>query len=351
MKKNILFLITFLFFQNLFSQGLPEKLCGIWEGKDRYIFIEEMEEEVVVVLKEYYGWYLDRAAESLEKSEKYPRSLNAATHKTPEHVKIELNKTLLTQNSLEDKIYEKVDECAWEIKLNYSKFENNLIPVAVINDELYTNFCTKSPQWNEQGKLIIDSNGQWIGNATTRGITINSQITDQNIELLLITENKMYNLRYWYSDMDYLNESVLFKYGAEEFQVPKHIFSCGNNYSCVTGKSKKVRNTMPAEILDTDFNQGKFKMNSQKTVMALDSEPYLKQLADKNTFEALIQIIKEQNSKRKPDPKPLFPEEELDWHWDLIDLLEKDNQIIQEVRERQRSFGPRAKDIKNISNK
>ena len=34
----------------------------------------------------------------------------------------------------------------------------------------------------------------------------------------------------------------------------------------------------------------------------------------------------------------------LDWHWDLIDMLEKDNQLIQQVRARQKEFGPRGKE-------
>ena len=55
-------------------------------------------------------------------------------------------------------------------------------------------------------------------------------------------------------------------------------------------------------------------------------------------------MVKEANARRKPDPPPLFPESKLDWHWDLIDMLEKDNTLIQSVRERQRAFGPRAKD-------
>ena len=77
----------------------------------------------------------------------------------------------------------------------------------------------------------------------------------------------------------------------------------------------------------------------------MNEEPYLKQLADQNTFEELIKIIKEANSRRKPDPPALFSESDLDWHWEMIDLLEKDNHLIQAVRERQKAFGPRGKDL------
>ena len=58
-----------------------------------------------------------------------------------------------------------------------------------------------------------------------------------------------------------------------------------------------------------------------------------------------MKIVEEANKKRKPAPPPLFPAEDLDWHWDLINQLEKGNKIIEKVRERQKKFGPRAQDI------
>lgn len=58
-----------------------------------------------------------------------------------------------------------------------------------------------------------------------------------------------------------------------------------------------------------------------------------------------MEIVRQANSRRKPDPPPLFPEKELDWHWELINQLEKGNKTIEEVRERQRNFGPRPGDL------
>ena len=68
-------------------------------------------------------------------------------------------------------------------------------------------------------------------------------------------------------------------------------------------------------------------------------------LSDKNDFESLMQIVKSSNSRRKPPSAPLFSESDLDWHWDLIDYIEKNDKKIQEVRQRQKDFGPRAKDL------
>ena len=65
MKKIFLSLFTLLFFLTpIFSQNL-DNLYGIWEGKDRFVFIEpgeNNETEIVILLKDFYGWYYDRVA-------------------------------------------------------------------------------------------------------------------------------------------------------------------------------------------------------------------------------------------------------------------------------------------------
>ena len=85
--------------------------------------------------------------------------------------------------------------------------------------------------------------------------------------------------------------------------------------------------------------------NDDQSVFVQNEEPYLKKLADKDTFEELMLLVKDANSRRKPDPPALFPESNLDWHWDLIDMLESNNELIQQVRARQKAFGPRGKDL------
>ena len=65
-KKVFLVVSCFFVASQLFSESIPDSLLGIWEAKDRYVFFEQNNEEdpeLVVVLKTYYGWYLDRAAE------------------------------------------------------------------------------------------------------------------------------------------------------------------------------------------------------------------------------------------------------------------------------------------------
>ena len=101
MKKLVITILIFLISINLFSETIPTKLLGIWESKDRYVFFEQNDEEepeLVVVLKTYYGWYYDRAAEPAKYAQKKARTRNTATTRNAEHIyiqNIKRNKTAL----------------------------------------------------------------------------------------------------------------------------------------------------------------------------------------------------------------------------------------------------------------
>jgi hypothetical protein len=338
-KKHIILYLTFIFSTFLFAETLPSKLLGIWEAKDRYVFFEQNDEDqpqLVVILKTYYGWYYNRAAEPAQYNEKEPRVRNTANARNAEHIYIKNINTKETDNSL----YGSLD-------LSYSGWQKNTIPFLIIDDSLYLSYFekdlretdsetdseteeqTESPEWSF-----------YRGVAPSQGFMISPQSIPENITGYIIDGEKLYDVRYWKTDMDYSTDYITFTYRDDSYQIPKHLRSCETNYSCVSGRSKKVRNTvMPFVYKPEDFI-----FNDQENVFTRKEEPYLKQLADKDTFEELMKIVKESNSRRKPDPPALFPESDLDWHWDLIDMLESGNQLIQEVRERQKAFGPRGKD-------
>ena len=302
MKKGFLFVLLLALIFPVFSQEIPAKLQGIWEGKDRFIFFENAADdgnpEFVIILKEYYGWYYDRAAEPVEYSEKEPRTRNAATHKDPEVIPF-------TINELPD-----VTD-AWQISITYSKHYSNTTSFALIDDKIYVNMYTKydiNPSTGSGtaiGSLTSDSLSYSLyrGWQHSDGFILNSQPADENISLLIMQDDKFYDVRYWLTDMDYETSLVTFKYKDDTFMVPKHLFAEGTNYSSVNGRSKKIRNTQPAFSKE---NQNII-YNSDKTVLILNDEPYLTRVTDKQTFEDLMQIIKEANARRKPDPEPIFP--------------------------------------------
>ena len=354
MKKCIFILILIFFLINGYSQNIPEELYGIWESKDRYVFIEKNETEkanqIVIYLKTYYGWYVDRTVEPKEYDEIIKRTRNNSTPKNAEQVFFEI----LPINQNNDIIISD-DSLAFEINLIYSKNEIHKIPVTVINQKIYLDFYIQD----------TDDKSFYRGNAVSKGIKVSTWKIPENISCLYFLDDTFFDIRYWLTDMDYEKSKVSLDFDNKTFFVDKHIFSSGYNYSCVSGRSKKIRNVQPPFTIQENQNnestepyinyiieendkklEKKLLFNNDKSIIVLDEEPYLTKLADKNDFESLMQIVKSSNSRRKPPAKALFPENDLDWHWDLIDYIEKDDKIIQEVRQRQKNFGPRAKDLK-----
>ena len=294
MKKGFLFVLLSALIFPVFSQGIPEKLQGIWEGKDRFIFFENAADdenpEFVIILKEYYGWYYDRAAEPLEYAEKEPRTRNAATHKDPEVIPFTINELPQITD-------------AWQLSITYSKHYSNTTSFAIIDDRIFVNMYTKYDIKDENGEIFDQSAALWRGWQHSDGFILNSQPADENISLLILLDDKFYDVRYWLTDMDYETSLVTFKYKDDVYFVPKHLFAEGTNYSSVNGRSKKIRNTQaPLSIENQEIIY-----NSDKTVLILNDEPYLTRLTDRQTFEDLMQIIKEANARRKPDPEPIFP--------------------------------------------
>ena len=325
MKKAFFICLLFLEVFYLFAEALPTKLLGIWEAKDRYVFFEQNDQDqpqIVIVLKTYYGWYLNRAAEPAEYNEKEPRVRNTANSRNAEHIYIQNINVKETANSL----YGSLD-------LAFSSWQKNTIPFFILDNQLYLSYFEKDIREEEPFDF-------YRGVAPSQGFMISQQSLPENITGYIIDGDKLYDVRYWRTDMDYSTDYITFTYKEDSYQIPKHLRSCETNYSSVSGRSKKVRNT----VKPFAYRAENFIFNDDNTVFTKNEEPYLKQLADRDTFEELIKIIKEANSRRKPDPPALFPESDLDWHWDLIDQLESGNILIQQVRERQKAFGPRGKD-------
>ena len=294
MKKGFLVVLLFALICPVFSQKIPEVLQGIWEGKDRFVYFDNAADdenpEFVIILKEYYGWYYDRAAEPLEYKEAEPRTRNAATHKDPEVIPFTINEI------------ENITD-AFQLSITYSKHYSNTTSFAIIQDKVYLNPYTLITDVPSTGSGTAETATLYRGYQYSDGFIMNSQPVDENISLLIMLDDKFYDVRYWQTDMDHEATTVTFKYKDDVFQVPKHLYAEGTNYSSVNGRSKKVRNTQPAfQVANQNIIY-----NSDKTVLILNSEPYLTKLTDKKTFEDLMQIIKEANARRKPDPEPIFP--------------------------------------------
>lgn len=319
MKK--IFLITFvlsLFTGALFCQNVSENLEGIWEGVDRLVFFENDDNgkpHMAVVLKNYYGWYYDRAMEDGIYAQKEARIRNSATSKTAAKCSVSFS-----------------DD---EILFSYSKHDVRYVNFRLDAQNMFFNFWDIIP---------VEGGTFYKGKPESDGILISSKKTPTDFySFFQCDDGTVYKIRYWKSNMEYDPEaqcSLRLSDRDDYFFVPKMIYVEGVNYTCASGRRMEVRNPEKSAL----FDNKEVYFSSDGTFVAL-KKPVLTQMAGKKEFEDLMQIVKEANSRRKPDPEPLFPDLNLDYHWDLIDALENGNEIIKAVRERQAIFGIRGKDI------
>ena len=372
-----LFLSTFqLFSQQSSSQGTssasesrcPALLAGLWRGSDRYVYFDGGENAsdasfpLSIVLKEYYGWYYDRAAEPKATSAENPRESNAALSTAAEEISV-------TYKNLLDADYENCG--AWDLIVKYPGEKQSVhIPVAVIGERLYLDFAL------HEGEEKLFGFYKRTGNAS--GITISLPYREKELDCLYLVEGDAesveseekskkgsrkqipylptsarmlsyygatgagedeekteaknaskplfaYHLRYWRTDMEYQSDAVVSftPLSGEKYEVKKHLISADEVFTSVPGRRKEVRNmnkAVPDVIADYELGE----RDDGKVLLAVFGEPYL--VRDDGVLQA---IIKEANSRKKPPAKPLFKSSTLDFHAELIDELEKYNPTIQ----------------------
>lgn len=313
--RKIHFFAIFFSFSFMVWGAVPEGFSGIWQGKDRYIFIGE-NGDFSIVLKLYDGWYFDRASESPGFEKESTRERNAASSKEATIVSADF-----------EEIPEGKGFGTYEMVLKSNGKTFQKIPVALSNDKLYLNFLIHIDGKENAVNGSTKIRELWQGINSSFGIRTSETKTNGNIYSYIILEDSCYRLRYWETNMDFDEKlEASFSDGEKTFTVKRHIFSGGKTFSCTSGRSKKIRNvekfSAPPFVMNTD---------SENHLLFLDEADFSR--AAEDSKEKLLEIVKEANSRRKPFPPPLFSYQDLDFHWDLIERLEKGNKIIEKLRE------------------
>lgn len=314
----------------LFSNEVPALFNGIWEGDDRYLMFQEKEElekiikdevelkndnYIWIYLKTFYGWYLDRAAEKTnKKNSKYKYDSNDVVFRDIQNIQIKFKKLIDDENCQ-----------AFEIELKYPNVkEPVVIPVAVIGDELYLDFAIQSFDGDFSSYSRV---------AKVSGIKVSKPIVAENLYSFYVTDNAVYSIRYWQTDMPYTEAKAFFSDGENKYEVPKHIRSAGNIYTCVTGRSLTIRNV---DRLNSAVMKN-YKLSEDKKIL-ITSKPYLTKISQKADLEAMMQIVQKANSRRAPNPNPPFPPTELDWTIDDQRSYDINLKILSAVYRRHKEF-------------
>ncbi len=318
------------------SPSLPPLLAGLWQNSQRIVSFENLD-SASVILKLFYGWYYDRAAEpgaqTLVESTMSTTQLDYNYSGASQQDFIDRNSVTITDEVLqydslpprpkndatspraqqllvefESLIPETETSGAWNIWITYPDIkERHAIPVAVFDGKLYVNFYLGS---NDNVSRFFQAA------SNTNGITINTPLLDKEVTSYLVTGSRMYKIRYWQTDMEYDGETEAVLSGEDgNYQVPKHLLIGGTVYTCVAGRRVDIRNV---EEIPLDISG--FTMSSDNRIIVQKSA-YLS-LMDNNASE-LYQLIAEANSRRAPPPPLPIPFGDLDFHYAEIEDLRK----------------------------
>lgn len=301
MKKLFLLFAILFSFCIVFAE-IPEELKGIWSGNDRMIFFGG-ENEISIILKEYYGWYYDRAVEPERFNEIQKRNRNIATKK---------NGYAYSVNFV--RIAENVP--AWEMEISISEKNKSIIPIALVDGKIFLDFLLKIPYYNQnfennENQLL----GYWQGLNCANSIRICGREKAENIISWYITQNGAYHLRFWNTKMPNEDTKAVFSDNNTLYTINKHIFSAGENYTCVSGRGTNIRNVEKYPVFPHEY-----KINENGTLLALGKE-YLSKVEGNYSAEELLEIVKQANSRRKPEPPSPF--KSIEQHRALIEKLKK----------------------------
>lgn len=324
------------------TENVPEIFDGIWEGNDRYILFQDKSEleqiipsnqklpekkYIWIYLKTFYGWYLDRAAEkTTRENSNYKYDRNNTVFRDIQNITIDFKPLIQSENCN-----------AFEIILTYPTYKESLsIPVCIIDGKLYLDFAikTNSVLFNDVNQLEKNNflYGSWSRVALVSGIKVSKPIISENIISMYVADDCVYYIRYWKTNMPYSEQMAIFSDGEKKYEVPKHIRSAGNIYTCVTGRSLVIRNVSKKAVFSENYV-----INEEHNVIAFGN-PYLKKISENCQLSDMMKIVNTTNAKKAPNPNPPFEPRELDFHLEEINELELNNQIMQAVRKRQQEF-------------
>lgn len=344
---------------------VPLLLEGIWQNDSRYVvfdthYISSATGGTVpnVVLRTFYQWYNDRAAESSAYTAEHSPDRNDTVPAVPEQMELHFTPLTdqlftsaynmpVTQADGDQLTAEQEPSGAWDVEIRYAGKKiggerSYHVPVAVIGNKLYLNFAIKKEDSDSvpQGVLLdgitIQSGnllgGYWQDAGNANGILISPPVTSNELLSYYVADGAVYHIRYWRTDMDYDADALAeFTDGDRSYSVPKMIASGGKTYTCTLGRRTKIRNIDKSK----DFPQ-KYTSNSvlvEKKIQSADGtvssytvrtsticafgEPYLTLTEGTRTLE---EIVAEQNARRKPPaPSPFPPHGVLDFDWSIVE--------------------------------
>ena len=343
--KHITHFSIILFFFLILSLPCPaQSLTGVWENGERFIEYTgkadgAAEDTLRIVLKTYYRFvYEDMGA--------YPVSVK--------------------QNDTEN---------TYSLNIRYQGTRASVTTsVWVYNNGLFTSFYKKFPHllmtgteqnnstaepiaavMSSQSDLTVQTaalNGFWVEQGFRDGILIYQQTAPAFFDAFFFNGTQYIKFRYWTGDFEYKEKYARFVLdNGLQVSVPKFIRQYDTIYSCITDNGSKLKNYEKGTVTISDSGNGMQQITltpqgggpgthaigdvypNQKYPKVqglpfhyseMDSafsfgEPFL----TRSSILDLQQEISRHNSLKRPPPEPLLKADELDFYWDRIKEIRK----------------------------
>ncbi len=307
------------------SDDIPDLLAGVWQGKDRLVLFGKDGNEFAAVLRVFYAWYNDRAAEPASYAEYSTRDRNNTTSRRAEH--IEIKYITLAEN-------ESHTAGAYELRVLYpGEKAYTYVPVAIIGGNIYLDFLVKgsasevdrqhvltsiSKSTDERGGVTENLNleGFWRDCGAASGLLVSPPYIKKERTGYYFYDNSFYHIRYWETDMPYSYARAGFTDGDKSFVVDKYVRSAGKVYTCCTGRRTQIRNIQKSSELPSTC------LFDSDGVICAFGPPYLVRVDGSRKREDLQRMTDETNAKRKPPQKPPFPVTFPNVRWPKYEELE-----------------------------
>lgn len=328
MKKKFLslYFVLFLFCRINAQEAIPEVpglLSGIWQGSDRLLMFSSDGNEFSLVLRVFYQWYNDRTAEPSAYNELKARDRNDAVSANAEDIKVFYR--VITEN-------QSGTAGVYELVMNYPHVKEAVsIPVCVVDGKLYLDFLIRTETENDREKsysaVMQEGSSEreeaesvfYRAASSAKSISIETPVFSKEVLSYYLHEGAIYKIRYWLSGMEYSDAKASFSDGKQVFSVDKFLKIGDQLFQCTTGRSSKIRNIEKSSSFEKEITQ-----DSDRKFIVF-GKPYLVKVPEMNTKQDLLANVEENNRRRKPAPKPIFPPAEIDFHWKEISELEKYN--------------------------
>ncbi len=345
---------------------VPLLLEGIWENYNRYVvfdtgYLSADGNSAVpqIVLRTFYQWYDDRAAESPDYTAKNPKGANntTAASSAAERITLEFVPLIdqvfteeygisVTQDDGDVLMAENLPSGAWDMLVTFSGrklggLKTYHVPIAVIGNNLYLDFCIHQedsdyivPEPGIAGTVQDSGNqltGYWKDSGNASGILVSPPVINTELLCYYISGENIYPLRYWQTDMDYDKDALAtFDDEGRTVSVPKHLWVGDRNFTCATGRRRQIRNLKKTNTLGKEYTlnsvlvtktargqDGKpYQYTVRTATLCAFGKPYLTLTDGTRTIE---EIIAQNNARRHPPVKPLFPVHGiLDFDWSIV---------------------------------